>query len=130
MTDALTINPCPHCSAAPSLRENQETGFFLVACLTCKVYAATGSREYAIGSWNTFAEEQRCCLGCGGQPTLRNSRLRNMWVLACSGCNWQGQLSHTVQGAVSGWHTSNRRGESHIVELWNLRAEQLRAGKG
>jgi len=126
VTEPNSPNPCPHCKDIPSLRTDSATGFFMVACIACKVYTeATSSNEAAIGYWNNFAQEHRACLGCGSQPTIKHSKLRQMWVYQCTGCNWQGNLSHSSQGALCDWHRSNTPGDMHIMELWQMRAAEL-----
>ncbi len=127
MTDTLpNAMNCTHCGTAPEMRRDESRGLFMPACPQCKFHAEPCFTEpSSIARWNRANEEQRPCLGCGSQPRLRHSKLRDMWFYQCKGCGWRTGLVHTAQGALCAWHTSNKENDAHYRMLWQARYDEL-----
>jgi len=114
--------PCSECGTEPEMRHDEKRGLFMLACPNCKYHADPFyTKRGAIFRWNKINEVHRECLGCSGQPKLRYSKLRDMWLFQCRGCGWREHLSHTVQGAMTGWHRANEKGNCHTHMLWHER---------
>ncbi|WP_027858401.1 hypothetical protein [Marinobacterium jannaschii] len=119
---------CSQCGTAPEMRREDDRGLFMPACPKCKHHASPyPSESGAIALWNRANAPQRPCLGCGGKPRLRNSRLRGLWAFQCRGCGHSTTGSHTVMGAVTAWHRHNTPGNGHYWMLWQQRHQELQA---
>lgn len=118
--------PCSQCGSHPEMRRDSSRGLFMPACLNCKYHAEPCvSEQSSIARWNRANEEKRPCLGCGSQPRLRHSKLRDMWFYQCTGCGWRNHPNHTAMGAYCGWHTANKPNDPHYQMLWQDRYEEL-----
>lgn len=131
MLKLRNVSPCSQCNTLPELRRDESRGLFMPVCPACGHHSEPwDSLTGAVARWNRVNAKHRECLGCGGKPRMRHSRLRKVWAFQCTSCQHSLPGSHTVLGAVSAWHRHNTPNNGHYWMLWQQRQQELQAQRG